>query len=176
MKRGISISRTYNSHSRPIVRITKRRGKLTLQEVCDLLRYEDRQEWCGVYTIIFNCTESTIGGDGFNLNDEPQGDALDLYPVEDSDDCPVCGGVTPPFRYCPNCGTSWRDGDDTVEARIASMRAETAREIKNQSTSPEAKAAWYWSYIGSIDMAYQLGLITEQRRLELYEDAKAIKP
>ena len=175
MKQGIKITRDYDSHDRPIVRITKRRGNLTLQEVCELLRYEDRQEWCGIYAIILNCSECTLEGSGFDINEEPKGDALDLYPVEDYEDCPVCGNLVPPFRYCPNCGNSWKAVGDSVEKRLASMREETEREIKKQSTTREAKQAWYWSYIGSIDMAYQLGYITEKRRFALYDEAKEIK-
>ena len=49
MKRGITITRGYDIHSIPIVRIEKRRGRLTLEEVCDLLRTEDRGEWWGHY-------------------------------------------------------------------------------------------------------------------------------
>jgi len=40
MKQGITIERTYDLHDRPIVRITKRRGRLSLEEVGDLLRHE----------------------------------------------------------------------------------------------------------------------------------------
>ena len=35
----------------------------------------------------------------------------------------------------------------------------------------DGRVAWYWSFIGSLDMARQLGLITEERRQELYEKA-----
>ena len=40
MKQGITIERTCDLHDRPIVRITKRRGRLSLEEVGDLLRHE----------------------------------------------------------------------------------------------------------------------------------------
>ena len=40
------------------------------------------------------------------------------------------------------------------------------------SSKEDGRVAWYWSFIGSLDMARQLGLITEERRQELYEKAK----
>ena len=36
--------------------------------------------------------------------------------------------------------------------------------------------AWYWSHIGSIDLARQLDLISEKRRQELYEEMRPLKP
>ena len=45
MKQGISIERTYDLHDRLVVRILKRRGRLTLEEVSDLLRLEGGGEW-----------------------------------------------------------------------------------------------------------------------------------
>ena len=39
MKQGITIERTCDLHDRPIVRIAKRRGRLSLEEVGDLLRH-----------------------------------------------------------------------------------------------------------------------------------------
>lgn len=45
MKQGISIERTYDLHDRLVVRILKRRGRLTLEEVSDLLRLEGGLDW-----------------------------------------------------------------------------------------------------------------------------------
>lgn len=176
MKQGITIEWTYDHRDKSIVRIIKRRGKLSLEEIGDLLRYEDGQRWCGAYAILLNCTEATVGGNGLYFDEDPKGDAVDLYPLEDSEDCPVCANVLPPFRYCPNCGTSWKDADDTVEKRLKSMREETERELSKPSLTPEARAAWYWTFIGSVDMARQLDLITEARRIEIYKEVEAIKP
>lgn len=49
MKQGITIERTCDLHDRPIVRIAKRRGRLSLEEVGDLLRHEGFGEWWGHY-------------------------------------------------------------------------------------------------------------------------------
>lgn len=56
MKQGITIERTCDLHDRPIVRITKRRGRLSLEEVGDLLRHEGFGEWWGHYAIVLNST------------------------------------------------------------------------------------------------------------------------
>lgn len=176
MKQGITITRGYDLQDRPIVRITKRRGKLTLEEVSDLLLYEGRGEWNGHYAIVLNCSESTLGGIGMYDEEEPKGDALDLYPLEYFEECPVCGKMSPPFQYCLNCGESWKDMDDNVEKRLTSMRDETEREISKPSLTHEARAAWYWTFIGSVDMARQLGLITDERRLEIYKEVEHLKP
>ena len=63
-----------------------------------------------------------------------------------------------------------------VEQVIAGMRDETVREIGKASISAEAKLAWYWSYIGALDMAQQLGLINDTRRRALYHEAEKFKP
>lgn len=63
-----------------------------------------------------------------------------------------------------------------MEQVIAGMRDETVREIGNASISAEAKLAWYWSYIGALDMAQQLGLINDTRRQALYHESEKFKP
>ena len=63
-----------------------------------------------------------------------------------------------------------------VEQVIAGMRDETVREIGKDTISAAAQVAWYWSYIGALDMAQQLGLIDDTRRQELYHEAETFKP
>ena len=67
--------------------------------------------------------------------------------------------------------------DKDVEKLIAAMRAEAERSIKseNPNQTRDGRLAWYWSYIGALDMAQQLGMVTDERRQELYEDAKRMK-
>ena len=62
MKQGITITREYDYHGILTVRIQKRRGKLGLGEIEDLLRYGDGQKWCGHCAILLNCSEATIEG------------------------------------------------------------------------------------------------------------------
>ena len=114
MKRGTKVAWDNDYRDRPVLRITKERGKLTLGEIEDILRYDrgpGGQDLNGHYAIILNCSEETCGGNGlFGIGaTDPPGDCVDLYPVNDSDDCPVCGSVLPPFEYCPNCGERWKD-------------------------------------------------------------------
>lgn len=63
-----------------------------------------------------------------------------------------------------------------VEEVIAGMRAETIRCIRDGASRPESQLAWYWTYIGSLDMAQQLGLIDDARRQALYREARQFKP
>ena|GEM_PF-357303 len=82
MKQGITITREYDHHDRSVVRITKRRGKLTLEEVSDLLRTEGWGEWNGYYAIVLNCSEGTLGGNGLYGYEEPKGDALEALRLD----------------------------------------------------------------------------------------------
>lgn len=147
MKQGISIERTYDLHDRLVVKILKRRGRLTLEEVSDLLRLEGGGEWSGWYAVLLNCTEGTIGGNGLYDSEDPKGDAVDLYEINEGDDCPICGKFIPPFQYCPSCGAKWSDADQNVETLLASMMEETRRMIAT-STKEDSRVAWYWSFVG----------------------------
>lgn len=177
MKRGIEMSWVYDYKDRLALQIEKKRGKLTLDEIEDLLRYEDSQKWCGHYAILLNCSEATVDGGGLYLEEGQKGDVVALYKIEDGETCPVCGKYTPPFEYCPNCGTAWKDMDQNVEKLIAAMRAEAERAIRygNDNQKREGRLAWYWSYIGALDMAQQLGMITDKRRQELYKEVEDLK-
>lgn len=61
-----------------------------------------------------------------------------------------------------------------VEQLIAETRAETERAIQLNSQTRDGRQAWYWSYIGGVDMLRQLDLITDQRRQELYAEAREL--
>ena len=63
-----------------------------------------------------------------------------------------------------------------VEKVIEGLKQETIREITKKDARPEAQLAWYWTYIGSLDMAQQLGLINDARRQELYREVDRFKP
>ena len=56
------------------------------------------------------------------------------------------------------------------------MRQEAARNIRDPKTSGASRLAWYWSHIGAIDLARQMGVITEERRQELYDEMRPLKP
>lgn len=177
MKRGTTIQSSYDRYDRPCVRIGKKRGKLTLDEIEEILRYEDCQRWNGHYAILLNCSESTIGGNCWpGMPEDDRGDAVDLYEIADAGECPVCSAVFPPFEYCPSCGTKWSDMDVNIEVKLESMRSEAERCICNPESSYAARTAWYWTHLGALDLARQLGLITEERRQQLYDEFKPLKP
>lgn len=106
MKQGITIERTCDLHDRPIVRIAKRRGRLSLEEVGDLLRHEGFGEWWGHYAIVLNCTESTIGGNGLFDFDEPKGDTLDLYKIDEGEEALSADSSLLPMYTAPTADRS----------------------------------------------------------------------
>ena len=63
-----------------------------------------------------------------------------------------------------------------VEQVIAGLKSEAIREITKENARPEAQLAWFWTYIGSLDMAQQLGLINDARRQALYREVEQFKP
>lgn len=176
MKRGITMTWRYDNQNRMLLQIVKKRGKLTLEEIQDLLRYEDGQRYCGHYAIFLNCSEETLGGNGL-FEAEQNGDAVDLYEIEHEGSCPICGKYIPPFEYCPSCGVNWRDTDKDIEKILYNTRREAENTIKsiNPNATRDCRVAWYWTYIGEIDMAVHLGLITNERRKELYAEAEELK-
>ena len=114
MKRGISAHWDYDRKDKMVLVIEKKRGKLTLDEIQDAILHPDENlrnspiSSYGWYTIILNCNEGVdMPTWGDSLEEKP-GDIAILYPVNDSDDCPVCGRLTPPFQYCPECGHDLR--------------------------------------------------------------------
>jgi len=79
--------------------VRKSRGKITIDELGDYLRYNTRLY--GHWVIILNTNESTC--DVGWPDDELKGDSIILYQVEQDAACPVCAQTTPP-EYCPHCG------------------------------------------------------------------------
>lgn len=59
---------------------------------------------------------------------------------------------------------------------LADSYNEVVHELTKDHLSPEAKAAWYWTYIGGLDMLQQLGLISDERRQWLYQQVADLKP
>ena len=55
------------------------------------------------------------------------------------------------------------------------MKEESVREIE-QCAGYSSKVAWYWSHVGALDMASQLGLITDDRRQALYAEFRQYNP
>ena len=129
------------------------------------------------YAILLNCSEATVDGGGLYLEKGQKGGVVPLYQIEDGETCPVCGKYTPPFEYCPSCGAGWKDMDQNVEKLIAARRAEAERTIQseNENQTRDGRLEWYWSYIGALDMAQQLGMITDKRRQKFYKEVENLK-
>lgn len=109
MKRGVKAFLASDVFGREYLRLEKSKGKFTLDEIETILRYEDSGLYNGQYAIILKCTEGG-GFDGY-WGEEPPGDVVDLYRLEDMGNCPVCGKMLPPFEYCPHCGKRWEGGE-----------------------------------------------------------------
>ena len=62
-----------------------------------------------------------------------------------------------------------------VEQVIEGMKKETIYMITQKGASLKSQLAWYWAYIGSLDMAFMLGLIDDKRRQALYGEVKKYK-
>lgn len=64
--------------------ISKKRGKLNLEEVGDFLRYSTSGRLQGHYVVVINATEATCGAQ-WGFDEAPQGDTWELYQVEEGE-------------------------------------------------------------------------------------------
>lgn len=63
-----------------------------------------------------------------------------------------------------------------IEQILTGIKEETIREMTKEGTRPGAQLAWYWTYIGCLDMTQALGLINDARRQQLYREMDQFKP
>lgn len=63
-----------------------------------------------------------------------------------------------------------------IEKILADSYDEVVHELTKDHLSPKARMAWYWTYIGGLDMLQQLGLISDERRQRLYHQIADLKP
>lgn len=56
-----------------------------------------------------------------------------------------------------------------AEEILEAMKDEAVCMIRSTHT-PSIKNAWYYSHLGSLDFARQIGFISEERRQELYKE------
>lgn len=87
---------------------------------------------------------------------------MDLYPLSEYENCPVCDTCLPPFEYCPNCGASWKDASKNIERLMGDYGA--IEHHAGAYEKPEADAlASFWKYIGALEFAHKMGFITAER-------------
>lgn len=56
-----------------------------------------------------------------------------------------------------------------AEEHLEAMKAESLRMIQT-TKNPSVKKARYYSHLGSLDFAKEMGFISEERRKELYKE------
>lgn len=173
MKKGFTVAMGCDSQNHTILRVTKNDGSLTLADIEDLIRCEESGRWLGRYVVILDCSEAIAAGEEFPAKNH-SGYAEDLVKIEQDGTCPVCGKLTPPFVYCPTCGTLWEDMNTNAETVLASMKEQTERLVA-QAKTRDSRLARYWAYIGALDMTRKLGFITDRHHQALCENAKTIR-
>lgn len=158
-----------DAHDNNILVLEKAEGKINLGEAEDLLRNSKNGSFQGNYVMIIRASEEKI-------MENPEGDQWILYKAEAGEPCPVCGELAPPFEWCPMCGESLTGKDlnaeqamEKAEYLLSSMKHEAQRMIESTDLQ-ETRKAWYHSHLGSLDFARQIGLITEERRRQLYKE------
>ncbi len=159
-----------------VLLLSRKRGKLGLEEVEDFLRYSPSAAYQGNWVILIRAGEETCGDPGWLVMEEPKGDLWELYKVESGEKCPVCRREIPDSQWCPSCGEPFngegptkQEALENVEKVLGVMKKESVHCIKT-SDKEQVKKAWYYSHLGSIDLARQMGLITEERRKQLYRE------
>jgi hypothetical protein len=98
--------RTEHSGSNALC-VKKTRGKISIEELGDYLRYDARIY--GQWVIMLNASETAceVGWP----TDEPKGDSILLFEIEPEGSCPICATLLPP-EYCPHCGERIVEGSE----------------------------------------------------------------
>ena len=146
MEKKMSVSQTVDERGRKLIHISKTKGSLTQKEICEALNHFDFNQCADLYVLLLNCA---------NDEEAPNDEILDFFRVKE----------------CRNCQLRMM----SVEKHIHLMREETEREIKKPSLSDAARTAWYWTFIGSVDMAFQLGFISDEERQTFYDSVQHLK-
>lgn len=166
----------YDVHGNSVLLLSRKRGKLGMEEVEDFLRYSPYGAYQGNWVILLRAGEETCGDPGWLAGENQKGDLWELYQVETGEKCPVCRRELPNFQWCPVCGEplsgegpTKQQALENVEKVLGAMKKEALHMMK-ASEKETVKKAWYYSHLGSIDLARQTGLITEERRQQLYRE------
>jgi len=88
-------------HGNDILLAIKKRGKISIPELQEEMRKDYRLH--GGWALIVAVREDG-GYQGWGGGEEPKGDVLKLYRVEDWETCPICAATFSGIEYCPHCG------------------------------------------------------------------------
>lgn len=83
----------------------KSRGKISINELQEEMSRDYRLE--GAWVVFVRAKEDSY--QGWGDNEEPKGDVVSLYPINDDEDCPVCAVTFSGVDYCPHCGEKIRE-------------------------------------------------------------------
>jgi len=79
----------------------KKRGKISIPELREAMQ-DDWKYQGSCWAVLFKVY--TDGGySGWNDEELPKGDVLELYRIDDYESCPVCTDALV-VNYCPHCG------------------------------------------------------------------------
>jgi len=75
----------------------KKRGKISIAELQEAMQEKyDESAWAVVFG---------VRADGYQgWGEEPKGDMLELYKVDDWEACPICAATFCGIEFCPHCG------------------------------------------------------------------------
>ena len=79
----------------------KAKGKINIPELQEALRKDYRYQ--GHWGIIVKAPEES-GYQGWHDSDDPKGDILELFKLEDWATCPICAEMFSGIEYCQHCG------------------------------------------------------------------------
>ena len=97
----INIEWGRDRHNNSILIATKARGKISIPELQEAMQGFNYQ-YEGMWAILFTVREDSYQG-WFDDTDDPKGDVLALYQINEGETCPVCSVVFEGL-YCPKCG------------------------------------------------------------------------
>ena len=120
-----------------VMLLSKKRGHINISEITDWLFHADGGAHHGIWAVLLKCDDETYGGNGLWCDDEPEGDCVELVPLESGDTCPLCGKVLPVFDFCPECGAELNpQSKKLTNANRRLQERITQREGDNEKTDP----------------------------------------
>lgn len=102
---GIKVEEDRDYRGKFCYLITKNRGKLSQGDIVDAMNSE---ELYGNYALLIKANGEPYGNTGWDDGTDPKGDTAIIYPVDEFNECPVCG-YDPYKDNCRHCGKDLRE-------------------------------------------------------------------